>query len=176
MMEIAQSAARIIYDSHSDLSCKSLCAEWAIDNFVSQAIADKIDMAERHWERLEGYTVSNQFEYNDMDNHAYRVEWRNTESWHDHVAFVHTCQNHKFLYVLNRHPEVRYLTIYGVDWDGELDSILARGRTLYNDYRDEAFMGQSPILGQIKEGAISRYPRIISSLYALEFLDAGLER
>jgi hypothetical protein len=172
-MDTSKKAANLLYNAHTDDDCKFLALQWAVDDLIANIVADNIESAYAVYDRLEsgGYTIHNQYEYNDLDNHAYIVSW-------DHKfekAFVITDQNRNFLYRIRNDGDFnkKQMFIYTFRNMNHLSKLQMYGRSKYNDMRDDDYLCGSPdvIIGRAPDcpawqmGATKHALMCLNSIY-----------
>lgn len=113
---MSELAAHAIYESSDDRECRYLHLEWMVDFFVAADVDAHFNMAKEAYEKLRAgsHDQANQFEYNDLDCHAFTVPWGKDEQ-----AFAHRDQNNNHLYVLSERANL-----------SELSRALGEGRNL----------------------------------------------
>ena len=143
------------------------------------------------------YTQFDQFEYNDLDDHAYQVEWTHEGAFEfgkSARAFVHTCQNYNMLYVLHEIPSVRKVDGKYEEYAGRqlyvyhgyqefnypknrgLDDLIGSGGSRYNDSRDAEYICKSrdPSFARAGDYTLGNVYKIKMALFNLETLHYAL--
>lgn len=181
LMDLSDSVAQKLYDeSHPE--CRSLALEWTCDRLIERLLADRVDMAFECYNQLRasGYDITKQFEYNDMDCHAFTITMANGNN-----GFVHRDQNRNFIYLLQEGSDYdgRVLCIYEYKHEYEkhtpglpaLAKFLRNG-SKYNDIRDREFVVQNTTKFKGKtEHTIHNYARIQQAIFSIETLHCRLE-
>ncbi len=185
-----------LYAVHSDRDCKYLGLEWLVDRFVEQDIRANIDTMFKCYDELKERCTSpeNQFEYNDLDNHAYTIPWADDEYKRKFCAFVHTDQNCSVLYVLRRDTEEQKklytehdlglaplddLSMYqfkSFEFPDlpELETIIKNRGSRYDDGRDPEFLIKTDQFGKV-EDAFHKINGIRWAIFHIETLSCALE-
>lgn len=94
---LARSIAQQLAEKIQDPSCRDLCLEWAAGHHQDNILKAHVEKVERIHQYLQenNYDIDNQFEYNDLDCHAFVLPWPE-DGW---SAWCHRDQNHNYLYV-----------------------------------------------------------------------------
>ncbi len=192
--------AELIFDCEADTDMKWLTMEWTANHFADCFIKQFTPKIIECYNNLEGYTEENKFEYNDLDNHAWRVDWidertewpssKNRES----RAFVHTDQNRNILFVITKNwmygiesmmlhqdqPEFHLMVYqYHTDYTGTpkkyetLDQLLKRGGSRYQDCRDSEYICGAGGMDGRSDGAMHRLPIIQMAFFDIETLECA---
>ncbi len=191
-MEQCQKFADEIFDCEDDPSMKWLTYEWVCDRFADRFITKFMPSIIECYDKLEGTDDDNRFEYNDLDNYAWRVEFPNDrKEWPSEKniearAFVHEDQNRNILFVIK--PNYMYeidkqkfnLMVYSYrqDWNAKenetLGQLLKRGGSKYNDARDKEYVCGNNGMKRGSEGAYTRLPKIEMAMFDIETLHTAL--
>lgn len=185
-----------LYASNTDRDCKYLGLEWMINRFVEQDLDANIEtMFKCHAELKERCTTAeNQFEYNDLDCHAYVVPWADDEYKREYCAFVHEDQNRNVLYVLRKEPEetkqlykehdlgdcpkdaVSMYQFKSYEYPDlpELETLLENRGSRYNDGRDKEFLTSNADGVNRVEDALHRISGIRWAIFDIETLWCAL--
>lgn len=193
-MKQCKEFADLVFDCEADPEMKWLTMNWMADKFADRFIQQFMPNIIRCYDKLEGYTITNQFEYNDLDNHAWRVnypdertEWPSNKNKKPR-AFVHTSQNRNVLFVITTN------WMHGIEEQSEfnlmvyqyrhecyakkhetLKQLIERGGSRYQDSRDKEYICGASGLDGRSNGALHRMSSIEMAFFDIEGLEYAQE-